>query len=260
MKRILVPISFSSLSEDALFQAKLIADHYHASITLLHCYSPLEYNRRFDFSNDIYKNEVEKMLLKFYRDHITEPSQTVVKCIAHEGSISNIIHNISSQYDLIVLKRNAEPRAHSVVPLSQKILSIISKSSCPVFISPLNGTPLQINAIKSVWHIKRKEVESRLVAISMRRLGLKEDILKVKSLEQKVFLSPLWKRIMSSKKPIDSSSLATTNQLLEQEQIDLIYIVYYNPKLFDAFLEANAIKTISDLDIPLMIINQALNQ
>jgi len=256
MKRIIIPISFSVKSTYALIQAKVLADHYQARITLLHCYSPVEHNRRFDFPNKEYKKEVEKLLLSFYKENISGEVSTV-QCLAVEGSISGTMHNISSKFDLIVLTKNDKANSAKTSPISEKLLRIMTKAHCPVLICPVQDTPLRITEIQSAWHIKRKDSETEIIDRLTSKLGIARQCVNVKSLDQQVFISPLWKRILKAKTPINSAAPPILVPMSDQDEIDLLMIVYYNQSLFEKFIGDSRIKSIYSLQVPILLINQS---
>lgn len=255
MKNILVPISFTETTQDALDQALSIAEHYGAALTLIHCYSALEYNRIFDFDNDDYKNGVKRELQSFYNKYKQTPTKFPIKYIALEESLLNMVHKESKKYELMILIREPKGVRLKNRLLSEKISTLISKSSCPVLVGTVNGPVLKINELQSIWHIKRNQQESPLISRLFHKWGLSSSILKVKSLDQKVFTSPFWKKLLMQRKRSSLESIKELYPLFEQEKIDLVIFAHYSSRLSDSFMNDSVILSISDLSVPFLVFN-----
>ena len=255
MKNILIPISFSEASNSALVQAKLIAAHYHSTLTLVHCYSNKEYNRPYDFKGETYTDGIRRMLSEFYQKTIDSKTNLKSKFVTYEGSLADYVESGSHQYDMIILVRKGGANNKGSSMLTHKMLQLTSKSKCPILVGLLGGSHFKMSDIRSIWHIKRRDGESELIKKAMSSYGLSKSQIVEKSLDQKTFKSNFWKKIVALRKNSISSSIHEIAQLFAEEQIDLLVLVYYNTGLFEHFIDDKAVKTLSLLDVPLLIFN-----
>lgn len=253
MKKILVPISFSEKSQNALTHAYAIAKQYDVKLDLLHCYPQEDYNREYDFGIENYDKGIRRMLVDFYNQCLKPTEKPKINIITHSGSVSDIIYKISPQYDLVVMKREIGPMQKSNSYFSDKLFYISSKSGCPVLITSTSQKDFSFHKISNIWHIKRKETESKIVQDELVNFGIDSNIVVTKSLVQENFVSIFWKNIITYSKTHNKSLLKDISQSFEEEQIDLLILVNHLKGMFELFMKYDAFQIISQFDIPILI-------
>lgn len=249
IKRILVPITFSTPSQNALRQAATLYDK--AALTLLHVYPAQKYSRKYKFGEQKYSVGMRAKLKAFYEQHV-KPANRKAIFLARKGITSDIIDQISDRYDLMVMSR----RGHSTKEngyFSEKKLFITTKAHCPVLIMPITQTDFQFKNCSHIWHIKRKKKETEIVATGMKNLEINPNVLETKSFRQKNFLSKFWQNIVNYKQSHDEKLLKKIDEAHELEPIDLIVLVDNEPSVFTRFLESEVIHLFCKYDIPILI-------
>lgn len=248
MKKILIPISFSKASANSLQHAYELDPE--AQLTLLHCYPVQSYSRRYDFGQQDYNAGIKEKLARFYAQHLEQASGKV-KFLSRVGAVSDVVRQISGQYDLMVMSRKAHPKRKSGY-FSEKQLFIIARATCPVLILPVNETPFQFNTCQHIWHIQRRDNEGEIVAKGISRLGIQVGRMETKSITQQSFLSAFWKNLMAYESTHDRKLLNAIDQAHETEPIDLIVLVDHEQSVFINFLKSDTIRIFCKYEIPIL--------
>lgn len=249
MKRILVPISFSKSSSQALRHAVTL--YKKTSVTLLNMYPVQEYGRKYDFGKKQYALGIREKLKKFYYKHVEAP-EIKVTFLAFAGATSQAIDQISSLYDLIVMSRKKHPSKKNGY-FSDRKLFITTKSRSPVLIMPSTNTPFSLEESQRIWHIKRRETESAIVSKGLSQLSIKPECLEVKSLRQTSFLSAFWKNIVAYENSHDKQLLKKIDEAYDSRSIDLIIVVDHEPSMFIAFFRSDVLRLFCKYDIPILV-------
>ena len=239
MKRILVPISFSKASKNSLCQAATL--YKNTDLTLLHTYPVQEYNRKYNFGKEKYTIGIHKKLIKYYYNHIEEPSDNI-SYLVHSGAASVIVDKISSSYDLMVMSRKEHP-SKKYGYFSDKKLFITTKAHCPVLIMPITKTPLSIKIT-----VDLKGIEN-----GCKNLKINPKKMEVKTLQQISFLSSFWQNLVSYRNIHDKKLLKKIDEAHELERIDLIILVDNEPNKFTDFFKSEIIRLFCKYDIPILV-------
>ena len=258
MKNILVPISFSETSKNALFYANLIAKQYGATLSLMHCYSGLEYNREYDFGKLGYAEGIRQMLEDFYTKNIDSLEQRPLKLLACEGSVSDNVSEISHKYELLVLSRRTGNLSKSNLRFSDKLFYLTTKSPCPVLLLPSKRGDFSFSEVKNIWHIQRKDIEVDLIKQQLLKLKIDSNLVISKSLQQKSFTSAFWRNIVNYTKTRDDSQLNKISESFASEQIDLLILVNHRTGMFENFLKDDIFQIISQFDIPILVLQSKI--
>lgn len=258
MKKILVPISFSETSKNALIWAYTIAAKYKSTIHLLHCYPLHEYDRVYDFKGGDYDKGIRKMLLEFYNESIENDGTQEFKLITSSSSVSEVVAQISSQYNFLVLSRKFGFEGKKNNYLSDKIYYISTKALCPVFITSMNQKEFFFEEAKNIWHIQRNELEKDVINNEISHFGIDPNKIETKSLTQKNFTSNFWKNVVEYTKNHDDALLNIISKSYEEEQIDLLILVNRMKGQFSFFLKDEAFQIISQFDVPILIFQNKL--
>jgi len=249
MKRILVPISFSKSSKNSLFHANSL--YRHGELTLLNVYPVQKYNRKYDFGRKKYAVGMREKLIKFYHQQIEEP-QAKTFFFAHAGATSEIIGRMSKDYDLMVMSRKAhQSKKHGY--FSGKKLFITTNARCPVLIMPITDALFKFKSCNHIWHIKRRETESKIVEKGIKKLKIDPEKMQTKSLQQTSFLSAFWQNIVSYEKSHDKNLLKKIDEAHDLEPIDLIILVDNEPSVFTSFFKSEVIHLFCKYDIPILV-------
>ena len=254
MKNILLPISFSETSKNALHYANLIAIEYGATLSLMHCYSGYEYNREYDFGALDYDEGIKQMLEDFYAKNIERVDQQPHKLLACEGSISHNISKISHKYELLVLSRRTGYLSKSNKWFSDKLFFLTTKSPCPVLLLPSKPDVFSFSKVKNIWHLQRKDMEMDLIKRQLLAFKIDSNLIISKSLKQEIFTSTFWRNIINYTKTKDDSQLKKIYESYASEHIDLLILVNHKIGLFENFVKEDAFQIISQLDIPILIL------
>ena len=254
MKKILVPISFSQTSRNALVNAHSFAKPYGATLSLLHCYPAQAYNRSYDFGEEDYDLGVRKMLVAFYKECIGGSDYMRYELITARGSISDAVTKISPEYDLLMMSRRTESKLTADGYFSDKLFFISTRARCPVLITSNNRKDFTFRSPLNIWHIERNEEEKRLVQDGLSRLGIDSDSIITKSLKQQRFVSNFWKIITTYTKTHDANLLKVLPQSYDEEHIDLLILVNRMKGMFEIFMKDEAFQIISQLDMPILIL------
>ncbi|MDX1477115.1 MAG: universal stress protein [Saprospiraceae bacterium] len=252
MKKILVPVSFSEASKNALLQADMLSKQTGASLSLLHCYHPQPFAREYDFDDEDYDVGVRKMLIDFYTTTLEATGATSPTLITFAGSVSEILPDISPEYDLLILSRKPGSELNFTNWFTEKIFYIATKALCPVLITASDRMFFP-DAVTSIWHIRRNEHEAELVARKLQKLNLDPQLVTTKSLQQTSFISEFWKKIVTYSADQDDALLKDLDHAFEQETIDLLVVVNHRKGLFESFVKADAFRIINEFNIPVLI-------
>tara|TARA_R110001606_G_scaffold58640_3_gene140147 strand:+ start:1340 stop:2116 length:777 start_codon:yes stop_codon:yes gene_type:complete len=254
MKNILLPISFSETSKNALHYANLIAKEFGASISLIHCYSGYDYNREYDFGALDYDQGIKQMLIDFYKKNIEKKDHQPFKVIACEGAVSDNISKISHKYELLILSRRTGYPSKSNVTFSDKLFFLTTTSPCPVLLLPSKRDVFSFSKLKNIWHIQRKDVEMDVIKPQLLKFNIDSNLVTSKSLKQETFTSAFWKNIVNYKKSKDGSQLKKIYEAYASEHIDLLILVNHRTGLFEKFLKNDTFQILSQFDIPILIL------
>jgi hypothetical protein len=253
MKKILVPVTFSKTSKNALRHAYSIAKQYGATLSLLHCYPEQEYNREYDFGKEAYDKGLKKMLVDFYNECIQEGIDHKYNIITYTGSVSDIVARISVHYDLFVMSKKVGFEAKPIKYFYDTVFYISTKSRCPTLIVSAIQEDFSFQEAGNIWHIKRSEMERSLIHDELDKLGIDSSMVSTKSLMQEKFVSAFWKNIVAYTKTHDKELLKAISLSYKEEQIGLLILVNRLKGMFEVFLKDDAFKIISQFDIPILI-------
>ena len=252
MKRILVPVSFSKASANALKQAFAFGQHTGSVIDLLHCFHPQPFAREYDFGKEDYDSGIRKIMVKFYHECVgSMPGET--QFVTHKGSLSEVLPWLSRKYDLLVLSRKPGSESKFNKWFTDKIFYISTKALCPVLITS-SRHQFSHDTISSVWHIQRRENETELVARKLQTLHIDPQAVVTKSLQQETFVSEFWKKIATYSANHNKAVLKDIDEAFGQETIDLLVVVNHRRGLFDSFVKGDAFRLISQFDMPIIIL------
>ncbi len=254
MKNILVPISFSETSKNALQHAYVLAKQYGATLSLLHCYPAQKYNRKYDFGAIDYDKGIKQMLINFYNINIGNINEQPIKLLAYPGSVSEIINQISHKYELLFLSRKTGFQSKTNKWFSDKIFYFTTKSLCPVLLLPTKRDDYSFSEIKNVWHIMRKENETNLVKRELVKLKIDPNLVVPKSLQQQTFTSAFWRNIVNYSRNHDAGQLRKIAESFADEHIDLLILVNHRKGMFERFLKDDTFQIISQFDIPILVL------
>lgn len=249
MKKILLPVSFSKASVNALQHASSL--YPKAQLTLLHCYPVQKYSRRFDFGKQDYDTAIKAQLNSFYHEHI-KGHKTRPTFISQAGAISDVVSQISSDYDLMVMSRQSHPRRRNGY-FSDKQLFIIARATCPVLIMPVTDDAFKWDKCAHIWHIQRRSNEAEIVEKGITKLGIQPGRVVTKSVSQQSFLSSFWKNLMAYENTHDRKLLAAIDEAHETEPIELIVLVDHEQSIFINFLKSDTIRIFCKYEIPILV-------
>jgi nucleotide-binding universal stress UspA family protein len=254
MKNILLPISFSETSKNALHYANLMALQHGATLSLMHCYSSLNYNREYDFGALNYDEGIRKMLEDFYRKNIDSLERQAIKLLAYEGSVSDNIREISHKYELLILSRRTGNLSKSNIKHSDKLFYLTTKSPCPVLLLPSKRDHFSVADFKNIWHIQRKSDEVNLINEELLDLKIDSNLVTTKALQQENFTSAFWRNIVNFLKKPHNSQLHKISESFTNEHIDLLILVNHRTGMLENFLNDNIFQIISQFDIPILVL------
>ncbi len=254
MKNILLPISFSETSKNSLYNANSIANQYGATLSLMHCYSGLEYNRDYDFGTLDYDEGIKEMLVDFYKKNIDSKDQQPFRLLALVGSVSDNISEISHKYEMLVLSRRTGYLSKSNTWFGDKLFYLTSKSRCPVLLLPSKREIFSFSEVKNIWHIQRKDIEMDLIKRQLLKFKIDSNLVISKSLQQESFTSAFWRNIVNYTKTQDDSQLKKIYESYASELIDLLILVNHRTGLFENFLKDETFQIISQFDIPILVL------
>lgn len=201
------------------------------------------------------------MIVDFYNQCIENDGQHKYKIITFSGPVSDIISKISFEYDLLMLSRKTGFETISNSYFGDKLFYLSTKSLCPVLITTIGQDNFSLKDISTIWHIKRKEIESSFVENKLSKIGIDPGLVQTKTFHQESFVSAFWKSIITYTKTHDISQLNDISQAYEGEQIDLIVFVNHRQGMFEVFLKNDAFQIISQFDVPILILpKQAVGQ
>lgn len=253
MKKILVPISFSNTSKNAIHHANAIARKYNASVSLLHCYPAQEYNRDYDFGKVDYDTGIKDMLENFYLEDIDKGESRAHEVLTFVGSVSDAVTKISSKFDLMLMSRNIGFNSKPRNQFSEKTFHISTQSLCPVLITAANQIEFSFQSLSTIWHIERNEDEKEIVKNNLNSLNIDPKLVITKSLQQTSFVSAFWQSIVSYTNTHDNLLLKNLPQSFEEEHIDLLLFVNSLKGMFELFVKDEAFQIISQFSVPILI-------
>ncbi len=253
IKKILVPISFSPSSKNALETANGIAEQTGATLSLLHCFPTQTYSRKYDFGKKDYEQGIKEMLEKFYTQTITPDHQRAPLMLTYAGAVSEAVTKLSPQYDLFVISRKVGHLSKSNRWFGDKLFYISSKSLCPVLIASSKHHDFLFSECKNIWHLKRRDTETDLVNRKLIKFGIDQKRVSVKSAQQNTFISALWRNIVTYSKNHDNALLGEISKSFDDEHIDLIILVNHRKGMFEQFLKEDAFQIVSQLDVPILV-------
>ncbi|GAA5219498.1 universal stress protein [Membranihabitans marinus] len=254
MKNLLLPISFSETSKNALYYGHMIVNEYGSNLTLLHCYSEFKYNREYNFTPFSYDEGIRKKLVEFYNKNIKSNDHRAIRVLTRQGSISDYISEISHRYDLVVLSRKTSPLTKSKRRLADKVYFLTSISNCPVLLMPSKRIDFSFSKIKKIWHIQRMGIENEVVQRETVKFRIEPNLITTKSLQQKNFTSVLWRNIVQYTKTHDETELKIVQESYADENIDLIILVNHRKTVFQKFLKDDTFQIINQFDIPILVL------
>lgn len=254
MKNILLPISFSETSRNALHYANLIAKEYGSTINLVHCYSGYEYNREYDFGELDYDVGIKQKLIEFYTKNIESKDKQPFRVIAQEGPISEYLSAISHKYGLLVLSKRTGYLSKYNRWFGDKLFYLTARSNCPVLILSSKRDVFSFSAVKNIWHLQKKDTELDLIKSYLLKLKIESSMIVSKLLNQKSFSSVFWQDIVNYTKTHDESQLKKIHESYSNENIDLLIIVNHRIGIFEKYLKDDTFQIISQLDIPILVL------
>jgi nucleotide-binding universal stress UspA family protein len=251
MKQILIPISFSASSVNALKQAYSMSKRVGASITLLHCYPEEEYNRMYDFGRQEYATGIRKMLVDFYKIHVDD-SAWRPKVLAYPGPVSDVVAKYSQEYDLIVMSSKWHKNS-SIGMLSDKATFIASKARCPLIILPIKEATFTFSECENVWHIKRRDSETQILEQVLPSFDIDPRNLHVHSFQQTSFQSAFWEKLVNFDISHKDELLGDLAKAQSDEHVDLIIVLSHDTNIFTKFLEDDTMEIFVGFNIPILI-------
>ncbi len=249
MQKILLPISFSEASANSIRQAHSLFEE--SLLTLMHCYPTQAYNREYDFGKKNYEEGIREMLMAFYKKNVDTVARKI-NLLVRAGSVLETITHISRRYDLMVISKQAHKETQGYF-LSEKVFHIAAKGHCPVLLLPVSEEAFDFTNCKTIWHIKRKEDERKVVESKLPRLQLDPQTVETKSLDQTSFQSSFWKGIVSYGKTHDKALLSEISKSHESEKIDLIVLVSDGKEAFQKFMRADVMQILNQFEIPILV-------
>lgn len=254
MKKILVPISFSENSRQALRLAYKIISDSKGIIHLVHCYPAESYNRPYSFKDVPYEIGIKKMLVQFYNESIPNDGNHKFGQITSQGPVSKIVNQISVNYDLFVVSRSVSFKSKSNRLFGDKLSYISSKANCPVLITTTTLPVKSFSELKNVWFIQKKETEQETLDSFVARWKLNPEVILTKTAQQEKFISSFWRTIVLFSKNHDNSLLKALPQFFSEEHIDMLVLVNQRKGLFEEFIKADIFQVISQFEVPILIL------
>jgi hypothetical protein len=114
--------------------------------------------------------------------------------------------------------------------------------------------PFKFDTCSCVWHIKRKDSESKVVEKWNKSLSINQEVVEEKSLQQDTFISSFWQNIVQYQNTHNESLLKVIDKAHESEPIDLIILVDNNESIFTRFFKSDTVKLFCEYDIPILIL------
>lgn len=251
MKRILVPIDFSNSSRNALKYAVELSQFLDAKLALIHCYPTELFSRKYDFEEVPYAFGIKNKLRAFFKE-ISDDDISQVRFLAKEGSIARHIIELSEASLLIVISGN---KTDSVLYrfFGKRSSTISSEAKCSVLLVP---PTVNFQDWEAIWHIKRKENESLILASHLPILNINPLFIHEKTFHQKKFISSFWNMISSSwtKEEIDPAFELLIKEAKSEEKIDLLILVNHQKNTFQKFLDEAAKHILFKNEIVVLII------
>jgi hypothetical protein len=254
MKNILVPISFSESSKQALQYACSIAKQYGSTLSLLHCYPVQKYNRIYEFGKDDYDQGIKKMLLSFYKENSIGFDKLNLKLLAIPGPVSEYVEKNGHHFQLLIMTRKTEFHNQTNQWFHDKIFYITVKSNCPVLLLSNQSNDVSYGGIKNIWHIQRMENELEIIKVKFNKLGIKSSLVVSKSIQQKSFTSLFWQKIVAFSKTHNTALLSEIAVAFKSENIDLLVLINHKKGLFEQFLKDDVFQIISQFAIPILVL------
>lgn len=250
MNRILVPISFSTGSANALKYANQLVSIYGKELTLFYCYPLQEYNRKYDFGKKDYAKGIREMLAEFYENNIGVAPLENIKFLAKPGFVGEKIVHLSQEYDMVILNTNYFKSGFQRW-MESRASSIASTAKCPVLIvSPRTS----FNKWENIWHIKRRDKEGKIINQFLNKSRIREVVIKEKLFEQQAFNSPLWRAMVAFRKHPDKALHDKVLDKLLEETIDLLVLVSHQRDTFQYFLSSDLMQLIFRFQIPVLVL------
>ena len=248
MNRVLVPVDFSANSANTLKYAHQLAIDKGMQLSLLYCFPNEEYSRKYDFSDIDYAEGIRDMLQAFYQEHIIDQKGSP-DFIALKGSVVENIIQISISYKLILLGyKNFSTSINRW--FGSRSIAIASLAYCPVIMVPPSTVYAPWN---NIWHIKRKNNESRIIEMGLKDLTINPSVIQAKLLEQSTFTSLIWKSMVAYIKKPKESLRKVIIEAAPSEAINLIMLVSHQKESFQNFVHNEAIQILFEFGIPVMI-------
>lgn len=254
MKRILVPVSFSETSKNALVHAFAIAKEFSAKLTLLHCSPTFEYARKFDFGDEDYETGIREKLTEFYNNCVHNGRDYLHSRIACFGSVSDFSYRNGPEFDLLVMSRKIGFQSQSNSWFGDKLSTISARALCPVLITSTQPHGFSFQKAINIWHIQKSKSETELVQDMVQSLGIDSKLVLTKSLQQESFISLFWQNIVAYSENHDQDLLKEISRSFDQEKIDLLIVVNNRQGMFEKFLKDDVFQIISQFDIPILIL------
>lgn len=254
MKRILVPVSFSETSKNALIHAFSIAREFGGKLSLLHCSPTYEYARQFDFGDEDYETGIRDKLTEFYRNCIKDGGDYLYSRIACFGSVSEFAYRKGPEFDLLVMSRKIGFQSNSNAWLGDKLYTISTEALCPVLITSTQPHGFSFQKAVNIWHIQKNISETELVRDSVQSLGIEPELVITKTLQQESFISLFWQNIVAYTKSHEEELLKEISRSFDKEKIDLLVLVNNRKGMFEIFLKDDVFQIISQFDIPILIL------
>lgn len=248
-KKILVPISFSDSSVNALKKAASLYDN--CQITLLHCYPVQAYNRPYDFGSKSYDIGIREMLINFSQKHLNSEGAQVNYMIM-SGPVSNTVAKYSDQFDLLVMSKKNDLQSTGYW-FGDKVYYIASKGMCPVLLVPDTDKLLDLTKCGNIWHINRQSNETQILQDKLPQLEIDSVTVEHKTLSQSHFKSSFWKAILNYAAQHDDQSLNQISESVKNENVDLVILVSHRKNTFQKFMKAEVVQIFNQYNIPILI-------
>jgi len=253
-KGILILLDLNENVSGILDYALQLAKEINYPINLLHCYSKLHYNRKFNFPEKPYSEGIISMMKEIMDPYIKQDQfkDLRINYISRQGQEIDIVADLSENYSFMIMRTQLYSNSINKF-LSSNIPSLSASSKCPILVVPPQA---DFSGLNNCWLISRRNNDFNTMLLQAYHFGLPEDRIKVKTFNQNKYSSNLWKLLNSS---IDFTKLSNKNLLtqeLKEEKVDMLFIVSYSEEGFASFLRVRLTQIIFSLGIPIFIIHK----
>lgn len=228
-----------------------IASEFSLPINLVYCYAKAEYNRHFNFPNKSYGEGIIELLKKAtipFEESIKKGGISV-KYLAFQGSEVEAVQALSSKYDFVTFETQIFKNTINKF-LNSKISYLTIASQSPLLIIPPKVT---FKGLKKLWLISRRTNDLEKLKADLKLLKVESEHITVHHYEESKHTGNIWRRISTVFGITTGGKIDFDLDKLEEEQIDMLFLVGYNHNAFQVFLGSKLMTTIFQMGIPIMI-------